>query len=95
MKRSLKSLRAGIAFLALAPLTAGALPQDCGDACNPSSGCSKLCVIGARTIITCGEYGVCGIPVAPSEPQASVQPAPVQSDDAEAVCRAPADQAQG
>ncbi|CAM3973646.1 hypothetical protein GTZ93_27720 [Corallococcus exiguus] len=97
MKRSLKSLRAAIALLALAPLTAGALPRYCSEICGPIAGCDTLCVIEGRTIVTCGEYGFCGVfQAAPSEPQASAQqPAPAQADDAEAVCRAPDDQAQG
>ncbi|WP_158625833.1 hypothetical protein [Corallococcus carmarthensis] len=44
-------------------------------------------------IITCGDIGVCigASPVAPSEPQASAQPAPAQADEdaSEAVCREP------
>lgn len=78
--------------LLLAPLTASARPPDCtNDYCETVS-CSALCLEAGR-ITTCGGYGVCigASPVAPSEPQASVQPTPSQIEEeaSEAVCREP------
>ncbi|MGE6758947.1 hypothetical protein ACQKGO_13090 [Corallococcus interemptor] len=92
-----KTLLAGAAGLFLLPLTASAAPRPCPEQCKPTSSCTLLCDNGGETI-QCAEYGICSglLPVAPSEPQASArQPAPAQADDAEAVCRAPAAQAQG
>ncbi|NOK23109.1 hypothetical protein [Corallococcus carmarthensis] len=84
------------ASLFLLPLSASALPPDCDSQCKPTRSCTLLCTMGS-SVITCGEYGICSgaSPVAPSDPRASAQPAPAQADEAEPVCRAPADQAQG
>ncbi|WP_223631589.1 hypothetical protein [Corallococcus sp. EGB] len=92
-----KTLLAGAVGLFLLPLTAGAAPRPCPEQCKPTSSCGLLCDNGGE-IIRCSEYGICSglLQVAPSEPQASAQqPAPAQADDAELVCRAPVEQAQG
>ncbi|MBZ4331568.1 hypothetical protein NR800_08730 [Corallococcus interemptor] len=84
-----KTLLAGAVGLILAPLTALAAPRPCELQCKPTSSCAYLCDNGGE-VITCAEFGICSglSPAAPSEPQASVQPAP--SDDVpEAACRAP------
>lgn len=90
-----KALLVGAVGSFLLPLTASAIPPECFEQCQPTSSCSLLCYDGRVT--TCGAYGICGdLMIAPSEPQASAQqPAPAQADAEEAVCRAPADQAQG
>ncbi|AFE05524.1 hypothetical protein COCOR_03946 [Corallococcus coralloides DSM 2259] len=73
--------------LLLAPLTASARPPDCTNDYCERVRCTEAC-LDAGHIITCGEYGICIPSVAPSEPQASVQPA--DTDEAsEAVCREP------
>ncbi|RKH55855.1 hypothetical protein [Corallococcus aberystwythensis] len=84
------------ASLFLLPLSASALPPDCGNRCLPTTPCTILCM-EASYVSNCGEYGICNYtqPLQPSEPQASVQPAPVQTDDADLVCRAPVEQARG
>lgn len=90
-----KSLFAGVAVLFLAPMSAGALPRDCDVQCTPTSSCRLLCAVGS-SVINCGEYGVCvgaTLQVAPSEPQASVQPD--STGDADLVCREPAGRARG
>ncbi|NOK23108.1 hypothetical protein [Corallococcus carmarthensis] len=76
--------------LLLAPLTASARPPDCTNTYCESEWCGSPC-LEAGHIITCGDYGVCIPSAAPSEPQASVQPAPTQADEdaSEAVCREP------
>ncbi|AFE05525.1 hypothetical protein COCOR_03947 [Corallococcus coralloides DSM 2259] len=85
--------------LLLAPLSASAAapyPPYCDYKCTSQTTCDTVCWDFDRTFITCGEAGLCdGLVAQPSEPQSSVQPAPAQADDAEAVCRTPADQAQG
>ena len=78
--------------LLLAPLTASARPPDCTNDYCETVPCTALCLEAGR-ITTCGGYGICigASPVAPSEPQASVQPAPSQTEEdaSEAVCREP------
>ncbi|WP_208729910.1 hypothetical protein [Corallococcus exercitus] len=45
---------------------------------------------------TCRDVGLChNALVQPSEPQSSAQPTQIETDDAERVCRAPVEQAQG
>ncbi|MBN8233006.1 hypothetical protein JYK02_36380 [Corallococcus macrosporus] len=76
--------------LLLAPMTASARPPDCTNAWCETQQCATLC-LEAGHIITCGDYGVCvgASPVAPSEPQASVQSSQAEEDASEAVCREP------
>ncbi|MBN9685102.1 MULTISPECIES: hypothetical protein [unclassified Corallococcus] len=78
----------------LAPLTSSARPPDCDVQCGPTRSCTLLCT-EFSSVITCGEYGACAATIQ-AEPSSELQAsAPAQADDAEAVCRAPADQAQG
>ncbi|MBN8233007.1 hypothetical protein JYK02_36385 [Corallococcus macrosporus] len=87
--------------LLLAPLSASAgapaFPY-CDAKCTFGTTCNTPCWDFDRTIITCGEAGLCdGMVAPPSQPQSSVQPesTQVETDDAELVCHAPVEQAQG
>lgn len=88
MSKLLRSLLATTAFVTLVPTTASALPQYCSVVCEFSSPCDQLCVVGSRTVITCGEWGVCdGARAEPSDASASVTPDEVrQNAESSQVC---------
>ncbi|RYZ42029.1 MAG: hypothetical protein EOO71_09845 [Myxococcaceae bacterium] len=94
MKMISKTFLAGAAVLFLAPLTASALPLQCDQRCKPTTPCTIVCAVGGF-VITCGDYGTCAgaSRVAPSEPQASVQP--TTTEDADLTCHEPAPEARG
>ena len=87
--------------LLLAPLSASALPPYppyCDYKCTPITPCNTWCLDTDGSATTCRDAGYCSSMLEqPSEPQSSVQPAPTQieTDDADLVCRAPVEQAQG
>ncbi|MBZ4421111.1 hypothetical protein [Myxococcus sp. RHSTA-1-4] len=89
MRPMLKSLLASVAFIALTPQPASALPRPCEDVCTCNTSCSVLCTHTptSNVVISCAQDGVCiDLCRAPSQKQASVSEETEQSDDTSAVC---------